>query len=163
MARCVSAACHGADRNGTCGVGVGSFFCVKCRSRYHLSGSVGRVLEHAEQPKRCSLSVVTAFVVSADHSHLWVIDWFRQSCGVKGWIWPLVAIPGRLQSPAGGTSGAAGLASGGGAQGRGDASNGQAKIVSGLSLYGSRRLPKGMGQFGIVIRWPLPIDRGVFS
>ena len=40
------------------------------------------------------------------------------------------AIPGRLQSPAGGTSGAAGLASGGGAQGRGDASNGQTKTVA---------------------------------
>ena len=54
-------------------------------------------------------------------------------------------------------------ASGGGAQGRGDASNGHQRIVSGLSLYGSRRLPKGMGQFSIVIRWPLGNDRGVFS
>ena len=28
----------------------------------------------------------------AGHSHLLVIGWFRQSCGVAGWIWPLMAI-----------------------------------------------------------------------
>ena len=30
--------------------------------------------------------------------------------------------------------------------------NGPVQFVSGLSLYGSRRLPKGMGQFSIVIK-----------
>ena len=37
------------------------------------------------------------------------------------------------------------------------------RTVRRLSLYGSRRLPRGMGQFSIVIKCMLTNDRGGFS
>ena len=50
-----------------------------------------------------------------------------------------------------------------GGQSRGGASNGKTKTMRRRSLYGSRRLPRGMGQFSIVIICRVRNDRGVFS